>query len=274
MVVTNQRIPAQVLSGEIECTVCTDTKRVADFPGAAITKTCTHPPTTCLDCVATSIRSDLDNKLWNEIRCPECRETLQYDDVQRYADSETSERYQSLSFRYALSEAENFIWCTSGCGYGQVHGGGVEEPIVICLLCGHRTCFTHGVAWHQNLSCEEYDALQQDPSNFRSRFDTENEAAEEAQRVRRALEDADRVFAQSLVAEELRAEEVVRQERLRRQEREREERLREERRLAAEAMRAEVQRKNEQEQKSRKTIARTSKPCPGCGWAIEKNRGW
>lgn len=92
MVVTNQRVPPEILSGERECTVCAYTKAVVDFPGAAVTNACTHPPTTCLECVATSIKSDLNSKLWNEIRCPECRELLKYDDVQRYADSETRDR--------------------------------------------------------------------------------------------------------------------------------------------------------------------------------------
>ncbi|OIW27611.1 hypothetical protein CONLIGDRAFT_441211 [Coniochaeta ligniaria NRRL 30616] len=273
VVVTNQRMTPEVLSGDTECTVCTDSKPVAQFPGATLTKTCTHPPTTCLDCVAASIRSDLNNRLWNEIRCPECRETLQYDDVQRYADPETRERYQTLSFRYALAEADNFIWCTAGCGYGQVHEGGGDSPIVICLLCGQRSCFAHRVAWHENLACEEYDALQADPANFRSRFELENEAAEEELRLRRAQEDADRVFAQGLVAEELRAEEVARQEKIAREAREKEERAREERRKATEAMRAEVLRKKQEEEKSAATVAKTTKPCPGCGWAIEKNAG-
>jgi transcription initiation factor IIE alpha subunit len=65
---------------------------VADFPTVAITKACTHEPTTCVICVATSIRTDLNSRLWNEIKCPECRETLEYDDVQRFADEETKER--------------------------------------------------------------------------------------------------------------------------------------------------------------------------------------
>lgn len=274
MVVTNQRTPPEILSGEIECIVCTDSKPVAEFPGAAITKTCAHPPTTCLDCVAVSIRSDLDTRLWNEIRCPECRETLQYDDVQRYADAETRERYQTLSFRRAVSEADNFVWCAAGCGYGQVHEGGLASPIVACLLCGRRSCFAHGgVAWHENLSCEEYDALRADPANFRSRFELENEAAEEAERARREQEDADRVYAQSL-AEELRLEEVARLERIAREARERETKVREEQRRANEAMRAEVLRRRREDEKTAATVARTTKPCPGCGWAIEKNRGW
>lgn len=259
----------------LQCIICTDTKPVTDFPFFTITSNCTHTPTTCLECVAASIRSDLNSRLWSEIRCPECREPLQYDDVQRYADPETRERYQTLSFRSALSGVDNFVWCSSGCGSGQVHDGGVDSPIVICIMCNRRTCFAHRVAWHENLACDEYDALQADPTNFRSRFELENEAAEEEGRRRREQEDADRVYAQSLAEDEqLRAEDVARQEKVAREAKEKEERLREERRRAQEAMRAVVARKKREEEKSNRTLARTTKPCPGCGWAIEKNLGW
>lgn len=45
-----------------------------------------------------------------------------------------------------MSEADNFVWCTNGgCGYGQVHDGGRERPIVTCLLCKQRSCFVHQV---------------------------------------------------------------------------------------------------------------------------------
>jgi hypothetical protein len=92
VVITNQRRLPDILSGDRECVICTDTKPVSDFPTAGITKACTHEPTTCLVCVATSIQTDLSNRLWNEIKCPECRELLEYDDVQRFADDETKER--------------------------------------------------------------------------------------------------------------------------------------------------------------------------------------
>lgn len=187
-------------------------------------------------------------------------------------------RYQNLSFRYAVSEAENFIWCTAGCGYGQVHDGGAEQPIVTCLLCERRTCFHHDVAWHENLSCAEYDALQADPANFRSRFDLDNEEAERAADARRAQEDADRVFAQGLVAEEQRAVEEERRERearlARERERERERAEREERKKRAEEMAKEAARRKKEDELTSQTLARTTKPCPSCGWAIEKNLGW
>ncbi|KAK4238357.1 hypothetical protein C8A03DRAFT_33599 [Achaetomium macrosporum] len=167
VVVTRQRRLPDVLSGDRECVVCTDTKSISEFPVTAITRACNHEPMTCLVCVATSIRADLNNRLWNEIRCPECGETLEYDDVQRFADDGTKERYQTLSFRAALSSSPTFLWCTAGCGYGQVHEGGVEQPIVTCRVCSCRSCFHHKVAWHETLTCEEYDALMADPVNFR-----------------------------------------------------------------------------------------------------------
>lgn len=92
VVISDQRRLPDILGGERECIVCTDTKPVSEFPTVGITKACNHEPATCLACVATSIRTDLNTRLWNEIKCPECRETLEYDDVQRFADEETKER--------------------------------------------------------------------------------------------------------------------------------------------------------------------------------------
>lgn len=195
----------------------------------------------------------------------------------RGTDNANNYSYQTLSFRYAVSEAENFVWCTAGCGYGQVHDGGVEEPIVLCLLCDKRSCFRHQVAWHENLTCDEYDQMLADPANFRSRFEMENEAAEEAAVVRRNQEDADRAFAQSLMAEEQRAEARAREERARvaraaQEAKEAAERA--ERKAKADKARKDAHRRKREEEKSQRTVAMTSKPCPGCGWAIEKNEGW
>ncbi|KAH6848109.1 hypothetical protein B0I37DRAFT_415786 [Chaetomium sp. MPI-CAGE-AT-0009] len=273
VVITNQRRLPDILSGDRECIICTDTKPVSHFPTAGITKSCAHEPATCLVCVATSIRTDLSSRLWNEIKCPECRELLEYDDVQRFADDETKERYQTLSFRSAISSSENFLWCTSGCGYGQVHEGGASSPIVTCRLCAHRSCFHHKVAWHENLTCDEYDALLADPANFRSRFDMDNEEAEQAAAARQAQEDADRVFAQGLLAEEQRvvAEERAAKERAKREEREAAERAARETRERE--MREAAARKKLEEDASSRTVGSTTKPCPGCRSPIEKNEG-
>jgi len=47
--------------------------------------------------------------------------------------------------------------CASGCGNGQIHEGGTDQPIVKCISCGHKTCFQHKVSWHTGLTCEEWD---------------------------------------------------------------------------------------------------------------------
>lgn len=93
VIVTHQRIPAEANTGEVECLVCTETKGANAFPRFSITSSCTHPPSTCLDCIQLSIESDLSSKLWTEIRCPECRELLEYADIQRYANNQTFTRY-------------------------------------------------------------------------------------------------------------------------------------------------------------------------------------
>ena len=185
-------------------------------------------------------------------------------------------RYQNLSFRYALSEADNFVWCTGGCGYGQCHDGGTDQPIVTCSLCNHRSCYRHHVAWHENLTCDEYDLLQADPENFRSRFELANEEAEQLAEMRRIQEDADRVYAQSLLAADQQELDRQRREREERERREREarERARAEERRKAEEMRQLLARRKREEEQSQRTVSLTTKPCPGCGWSIEKRDGW
>ncbi|OHW89606.1 RING finger domain-containing protein [Colletotrichum incanum] len=262
VVVTRQRLPANDLGGSRECPICAETRDPSSFPVLSVTPTCTHPPEACLDCLQMSIKSDLNSKLWTEIRCPECRELLEYVDIQKYADEETFARYEALALRAAMAEADKFIWCTANCGSGQLHDTGGVQPIVTCLHCGQRSCFTHNVVWHENLSCEEYDALLQDPENFRSRIEMEYDELDSA---RQALEDADRAMAQGIMAEQ--QAEIYERETREREERERA------RKAAALARKVAARRKAEEEQ-SRATVSRTTKPCPGCGWAIEKNSGW
>ncbi|TIC96986.1 E3 ubiquitin-protein ligase RNF19B [Colletotrichum higginsianum] len=254
VVVTRQRLPANDLGGSRECPICAETRDPASFPVLSVTPTCTHPPEACLDCLQTSIRSDLNSKLWTEIRCPECREPLEYVDIQKYADEETFARYEALALRAAMAEADTFIWCTANCGSGQLHDMGGDRPLVTCLHCGQRSCFTHGIAWHENLSCDEYDALLRDPENFRSRIEMEHDDEHDLAPARRALEDADRAVAQGLMAEQ-RAEAREREA----QERDEKERAR---KAVALARKVAARRKAEEEQ-SRATVSRTTRPCPG-----------
>ncbi len=134
------------------------------------------------------------------------------------------------------------------------------------------------MAWHENLTCEEYDSLNADPANFRSRFEVENEAAERAAEARRVQEDADRVFAQGLVAAERRAAEEEKEERERQRRRAEEEakkkKEREERARKEREMREAAVRRKQEEEASARTVKSVTKPCPGCKAPIQKNDGW
>lgn len=109
VLVTHQRISSdRENGGDRECLICADTKEEILFPRFSPTASCTHSPNTCLECLERSIRSDLTGKIWTDIRCPECRELLDYTDIQRYADDETFKRYISQS-HFPLSSSMEHI---------------------------------------------------------------------------------------------------------------------------------------------------------------------
>ncbi|KAK7744699.1 hypothetical protein SLS62_010118 [Diatrype stigma] len=234
--VTGKRIPAKPEMMK-ECVVCVDRKSLDEFPVRSVSGACEHPPQTCLACVEMSIKTNFENKTWNDIRCPECSARMDYEDVERYADRDTFARYQTMAFRGAVNQAPDFVWCpsgTGGCQSGQIHEAGDAQPIVRCAQCGFRFCFRHQVAWHEELTCEEYDALQRDPEHFRGRVELLNEAVAAEQEARRRQEEEDRRLAQSLV-------EAEEQEARRRRQAE------EDRRLARSLVEAEARRRQEEE---------------------------
>ncbi|KAI9151303.1 Maltose O-acetyltransferase [Paramyrothecium foliicola] len=167
MLVDSQLANAHLLPNKItsRCAVCDDAKDVFAFSLWPTTSGCTHKQATCRSCLNDSIAFDIENKGANHVACPECGLGLGYDDVMRFADDEVRVRYEQLLVRTALQDNDEFVWCSaSGCENGQIHLGGDAQPIVKCMTCGGRTCFTHGIPWHSGLSCEEYDVVQSSKS--------------------------------------------------------------------------------------------------------------
>ncbi|KAK6448156.1 hypothetical protein ACSS6W_003014 [Trichoderma asperelloides] len=142
---------------KIECIVCGDFKEPEDFSSSLITQECKHVPTTCLECLRSTLRSELERKHWEAIKCPQCSAIFKYQDIQKFADDETKRKYDTLIIQRAVKDDPNFIWCSSDCGSGQLHEGGSDEPIMKCNSCGNLTCSQHRVAWHKGLTCEQYD---------------------------------------------------------------------------------------------------------------------
>lgn len=73
--------------------ICAESLPKLAFPSPNIAPSCTHEVSTCLLCLARSIRHDLENRMWDKIQCPECRVLLDYHSIQKYADKETFARY-------------------------------------------------------------------------------------------------------------------------------------------------------------------------------------
>ncbi|KAF9762172.1 hypothetical protein IL306_003549 [Fusarium sp. DS 682] len=164
-----------------------------------------------------------------------------------------------------MARVENFVWCAHDCGSGQIHESGPEQPIVVCRKCKRRTCSLCEVAWHENLTCAEYEQQKDDP-DFRGHVELENEKWSEAKKATAAQEKADRAMARR---EREREAERARQEKTKAKAKEKAKAEK-----AAEERRRNAARKKADEAKTRALLKTTTKPCQGCGWAIEKNAGW
>ncbi|CAG8519249.1 11735_t:CDS:2 [Ambispora gerdemannii] len=96
------------------------------------------------------------------ITCPtsECTQQLEHHDVKRLAELEVFERFDTFSLREALRQMLEFRWCKSaGCGSGQIHFEGDEAPIMTCEACQKKSCYTHDIPWHEEMTCSEYDEM-------------------------------------------------------------------------------------------------------------------
>jgi hypothetical protein len=62
--------------------------------------------------------------------------------------------------------------CAAGCGSGQIHDGGVQQPIVKCAVCASKTCFSCKVPWHADMTCDEW-TLSRPPTSTSDEASTE-----------------------------------------------------------------------------------------------------
>ncbi|KAI0010682.1 hypothetical protein F4779DRAFT_576474 [Xylariaceae sp. FL0662B] len=255
-----------------ECSGCFEVKQLTKF-----TTGCRHQPSLCHDCIALSLTSQIQNANLDQLRCPECHEPLAYDQAQNFVAREIFEQYQRQSIDRLVSKIHNFVWCPLGCGRGQIHHAGPEQPLILCLNCNRHFCFRHQVAWHHNHTCDEYDAFLADPRVFRSKAQIERAAAEardlEDHRLSQQIRDAETRFSQSLLREEEAAEARRREraEQARRLAREQAERMEAERR--AREARQLAARLAQEEAETGRVFHALSKPCPRCRIPIQRNGG-
>ncbi|KAI9769205.1 MAG: hypothetical protein M1840_004334 [Geoglossum simile] len=250
------------MNEDVECVVCAETLKGKEFPDCGITGTCTHEATTCNGCIAQHIRVQLDTRTWGQLSCPECPSPMTYPDVQRFATVETFQRYDALAMRDGIAIDAQFRWCPApNCESGQIHNEGADAPIVTCISCGARSCFTHQRLWHEGLTCKEVENGVS-PSRRRRRLTPQERADQEmAARLQQEEEGTSHT-----AAAQLRRESELATEREREQQAESRE-ARETQQLLA--------RQRAEEKASERKILGISKKCPGkgCSWRIQKTDG-
>ena len=78
-----------------DCVACLETLTTANAPQRKITEACNHDPLICLNCLAQSITSQTESKIWDQIDCPTCKARLSHDDVKAFATDHIFQRWVS-----------------------------------------------------------------------------------------------------------------------------------------------------------------------------------
>ena len=166
----------QLAGATQECEVCMISRRRSHFPSCEeLPAGCSHCISICRVCIGASLASDIDNKPLNEAGCPTCKASWDRYYIERYSTAKVMVRYEILGMLRVVQAMPNFVWCLSPkCKSGQIHQDGDKTPIVTCAACGFKMCFTHQVAWHSQLTCAQFDALQTSPG-IRAQISREEE---------------------------------------------------------------------------------------------------
>ncbi|KEQ68764.1 hypothetical protein M436DRAFT_57838 [Aureobasidium namibiae CBS 147.97] len=147
---------------ERTCVVCDDTKHQDEFPSTEEVSSHRHGADVCRDCYINHIEVEIDSKQWNEVACPECMTTLSFHEVKSLTNDESFAKYERACVRATLSADPDFRHCLSAtCSSGQLHSGGSGEPIFRCEECGYKHCVVCETNWHEDQTCEEFQATRQ-----------------------------------------------------------------------------------------------------------------
>jgi hypothetical protein len=91
-------------STTMDCVVCMESLEPESFPTHKTTPSCAHSTTTCTSCLIQAIESQIPDVAWDQIKCPECPELLDFASVKQVVSPEAFERYGKLfkrTFKFA-----------------------------------------------------------------------------------------------------------------------------------------------------------------------------
>jgi hypothetical protein len=113
---TSAKSYTKAATGEDACIICLEPFASSVLAPPTVTMACQHPPSVCYGCLAKSIKHDLETKFWDEIKCPECKVLFTHEDVKKFADEATFERYVSLRSTHRLKNTDKIgtTSCHSG----------------------------------------------------------------------------------------------------------------------------------------------------------------
>ncbi|KAL2830855.1 hypothetical protein BDW59DRAFT_158291 [Aspergillus cavernicola] len=260
-----------------ECLTCLEELPLSSFPKKPITRACEHPAgQICKPCLKRSLQAQLDGLGNQGFTCPLCKKPLSEHDVQTWANPEIVRRHNSLQTRKTLANDPKFIWCSNPkCKGGQIHESGAGSPIMTCMYCHARTCFTHQRPWHEGMTCYEFDH----PEVVSAREEREQEEKATIKRKRQEAMEADEAFARELEAAEAsnlrhKKNAAAKREIERRAQQQREEQRRkeEQEKWQREARQRERMKRLTEERLGEAEVRGTSKVCPGRGCAYRVYR--
>lgn len=157
------------------CSICFESKVPADLPASKDLPTaCAHNLDICRACITRSITDDIAQKSRDRIGCPQCG--TPWDDyfLRLYAEPKAFAVFEALDVLRVLEAMPDFRRCLRpGCDSGQLHEAGDAAPIVSCIECGYKTCFTHRIAWHTDVTCADFDASEEMEEQTRARVTKE-----------------------------------------------------------------------------------------------------
>lgn len=167
-------VPNVVNAPPADCVVCFETLGSQNIPKRKITSSCNHEPDICRSCLATSISTQFNSKVWDQIDCPTCGQRLDFSDMKVFADSvvfgrsepkqtlnqkeaKALNRYDNHSLQACLSSGQ-FQRCRHpNCQFGQ-QCFPEEDSYMTCVECRGRTCITCDMVWHPAETCADIAA--------------------------------------------------------------------------------------------------------------------
>lgn len=152
------------------------TEKSLDEFGSIYGDSCVHVErSVCDSCVYDNTKVLIEDSMFyfGAITCPEpnCNEIFSYEGIRQILsfigkNKTLFEQYDQHLTNLHLSQMPEFIWCAYGCASGQLYdfAASSSNPAVTCIKCNRRTCFKHRVIWHTDMTCDQYDLLENQPS--------------------------------------------------------------------------------------------------------------